>query len=87
MSTFLQSNGLQASLNGDQLLIADSAGQEITVLNRTAAMVFSMCDGLHTVEAMTGVLAEIYPDDPPHLLTKDVEECLAELREKQLIRA
>ena len=80
-----QRPGLTQNLTGHELFIYDASGQELTVLNRSALMIWSLCDGTHTLPQMLDVLSDIYSDVEPGDLEKDVNRCLDAFTEKGLI--
>ena len=77
--------GLTENLTGQELFIYDAGGQELTVLNRTALLIWSLCDGSHPVAEMIPVLAAIHPDAPPDRLREDLLACLTSFAESGLL--
>ena len=69
--------GLTETPTGRECLVMDAAGRELMVLNRTAMLVFSLCNGVHSPEAIAAVLKEIHPDAPAAQVAEDVRDCLA----------
>jgi hypothetical protein len=78
-------SGLTENLTGRELFVYDADGLELTVLNRSALMIWSLCDGTHTLDDMLPVLAGIYPDAPPHRLRDDTITCLQSFAGNQLL--
>ncbi|RMH11897.1 MAG: PqqD family protein [Gemmatimonadetes bacterium] len=66
----------------DAWLIFDPLTQAVHRLNVTAALVWSACDGAHSVVDLTREMAEVYPDAPAR---EAVEEALAQFRRAGLL--
>jgi Coenzyme PQQ synthesis protein D (PqqD) len=76
--------GLEINEVRDGLTVYDPATDRIHYLSATAAIVFSLCDGLHTVSAIARLMAEGFGlDDPPY---GEIESCVAVLETEQLLR-
>ncbi|MBN2208914.1 MAG: PqqD family protein [Candidatus Coatesbacteria bacterium] len=56
---------MEKSQMGDETLLYNSANDKVTVLNRTAASVWELCDGKHTISQIADKISECYdtPDD------------------------
>lgn len=78
-------SGLTENLTGQDLFIYDGDGQELTVLNRTALMIWSLCDGDHDRDQMLEVMSGIFPEAPADTLATDLDRCLRDFREKALL--
>lgn len=50
---------------GPEWVLYDPETRQLHVLNLTAALVWSHCDGSHGVEEMVVAVAEAFPDAPP----------------------
>jgi len=85
MSRPTKKNGLTEHLTGSELFIYDESGRELSVLNRSALFIWSLCDGRHDPDAIRSVLAEIYAEVDETTIRTDVEECLTSLQEAGLI--
>ena len=83
--TPVQRSGLKDNLTGQELFLYDAHDQELTVLNRSAIMIWSMCDGTHNLAQMLDVLSTIYPDADANVLRDDTLLCLKSLAEQGLI--
>ena len=68
--------GLVETPTGHECLVMDAAGRELMVLNRTAVLVFSLCNGVHRPAGIVAVLQEIYPEISAAQVEADVRECL-----------
>ena len=84
-STPVQRSGLKENLTGQELFIYDAQDQELTVLNRSAIMIWSMCDRTHNLAQMLDVLSTIYPDADANVLRDDTLLCLTSFAEQELI--
>ena len=83
--TPVQRPGLKENLTGQELFIYDAHDQELTVLNRSAIMIWSLCDGTHNLTQMLDVLSTIYPTIDANVLRNDTLLCLTSLTEQGLI--
>lgn len=71
---------------GDETLLYDADGGMIHVLNATAQVVWSLCDGEHTPEEIVQALAVQFDlGDQPIDLADDVQETLALFAQKGLL--
>jgi len=76
---------LSARQVGTDLVLYDSAGREVHVLNSTAAKVFELCDGSHTLEEMAKVLTESFDGVDYVQAYEDVKQILNTFEEKCLM--
>ena len=76
--------GLEVNEVRDGLTVFDSVADRIHYLNQTAAVVFTLCDGRHTVSDMAAFMAEAFELDEPPL--DEVQECVGQLVRLGLIR-
>jgi hypothetical protein len=72
----LKQPGLKEQRIGDELYVFSSSGDRLTVLNRQAMMIWSLCDGEHDAAGMATILIEIYPDVERNILQRDIDTCL-----------
>jgi hypothetical protein len=77
--------GIREHLAGDELFLYDAQGEELTVLNKTALLIWSLCDGAHSDEEIRTLLAEIYPEAPPETVAADVDSTLQSFRDQGLL--
>jgi PqqD family protein of HPr-rel-A system len=69
--------GIEIQTTGDELLVHDTAKAKVHVINATAARIFTLCDGDHTVaEIVHSVVAEWGIE--PELARTDVEHVLTD---------
>jgi len=76
---------LSARQVGVDLVLYDSAGREVHVLNSSAAKVFELCDGSHTLEEMAKVLTESFDGIDYVQAYEDVKRILNIFEEKCLM--
>lgn len=76
--------GLEVNEVRDGLTVFDSVADRIHYLNQTAAVVFTLCDGRHSVSDMAAFLAEAFELDEPPL--DEVQECVGQLVRLGLLR-
>jgi uncharacterized protein len=70
-------------LDGEKV-VYDPRTHEVSVLNPTAAFIFELCDGEHSVEEILEALAARY-DAPRDVLGQDLDGVLVELAGKSLV--
>ena len=70
---------------GDELFIYGSNGEKLTVLNSTAMLIWSLCDGTHTVDDMVTVIHDIIPETDEIGLKEDIIQTVSGLSQKHLI--
>ena len=80
-----QQAGLSEQRIGDELYVYGENGETLIVLNATATLIWSLCDGTHPETAMLDLLRDLYPDIKPSVLRSDLEDCLRGFREKGMI--
>ena len=68
----------------DETLLYHPDGNKIIQLNQTAALVWQLCDGLRTVETITGLLQQAYPESAAEI-NVDVLELLRQFAENGCI--
>ena len=68
------------------MLVHDTRGRKVHVLNATAASVLSLCDGEHDVEAIVAAVAAEFSADQA-VVGPDVARLLAVFRERLLLEA
>jgi hypothetical protein len=87
MSTPLQKrDGLREQVAGDELFLYDESGDELTVLNRTALLIWSLCDGCHDATQMADLLSKVYPEVPPNQILADVQSTLDDFKTQSLLK-
>jgi hypothetical protein len=67
----------------DGLIVYDTTRDRVHYLNATASVVFTLCDGQHSPEAMAAELATLFEVDPPH---PEVADCLANFAAEGLLQ-
>ncbi len=80
----LRSSALETHAAGDDLLVHDKRHAKVHVLNRTAAEVFSICDGAHDVDAIVDTIAR-GAGVAPERVRSDVTLVLSDFRERGLL--
>jgi hypothetical protein len=76
--------GLEVNEVRDGLTVFDSAADRIHYLNQTAAIVFTLCDGRHSMSDIAAFLAEAFQLD--ELPVDEVRECVSQLVRLGLIQ-
>lgn len=69
---------------GDEVILYDPRSDNVHVLNGTAAVVWWLCDGEHTVEQIAGELAGLYELTPAKVIG-DVQSALDSFKNADLI--
>lgn len=70
---------------GDEVVLIKDDGLSLHVLNKTAAMIWEMCDGGHKTEEIVARLCEKY-DVTADEASADVTAILNELQQKGLLK-
>ena len=83
----LKRDGIWCQVGEDSITLFLPDTNEELVLNRTAAAIWDLCDGEHTIAAMASCLGEIFPRETSDSLRADVEECIADLQRRNLLEA
>lgn len=68
------------------MFLYDESGDELTVLNRTALLIWSLCDGHHDAGQMADLLSKVYPEVPPNQILADVESTLDDFKTQSLLQ-
>jgi hypothetical protein len=74
---------LETEVDGDVSLY-DPTTESVTILNGTASDVWALCDGEHTVEEVTTLLAASY-GTTESAIAEDVEKTIRRLRDSGLL--
>lgn len=78
MTTYQKNNSLTEKRLGNELFLHNDSGDQLLVLNTTSMLIWSLCDGTHTLEQMLDVFIDLLPDVPSRELEKDIHEQLEE---------
>ena len=73
----VKADHLEISQIPDGYLIREPAGERLHYLNRTATLVFELCDGRTDAAAIPTLVQQLYGLDSPPVAV--VEECLGRL--------
>lgn len=69
---------------GNEVMLYDSSGEKIHVLNLSAFAIWKLCTGSHTVAEIIEQMAACYPDASVDL-ENDIEMILADFMKKGLL--
>ena len=75
---------LETEIDGD-ISLYDPSTEQVTILNGTAADVWLLCDGEHTTEEITSLLASSYRVEESKI-SNDVERTIELLRKSGLLK-
>jgi len=77
--------GLEKSEMGDETLLYNSENDKVSMLNKTAAAVWELCDGRHTIEEIAAEITQRL--DPPEGrdVKSDVEAAIEKFREDGIL--
>ena len=70
---------------GDELYLYGKDGEKLVVLNATAMLIWSFCDGTHSINDMVDELKNIHSEVDQAELRKDIEQTVQTLLRKNLI--
>lgn len=79
--------GIQAKPLHDELVLYDAGGSAIHVLNPTAAAVWELCDGAHSLGDIAAALAVAFEVAQGEDVFGDVQRILAEFAAKGLVES
>ncbi|MDY6991836.1 MAG: PqqD family protein, partial [Pseudomonadota bacterium] len=68
-----------------EAMLHDPTAQKVYVLNPTAALIWSLCDGNHTVEQMVDAIHTQFSQTTQADILQDVQQTLAWLNEYDLL--
>lgn len=71
----VKTNHIRTRKQGEDLALFNIMTAEYTVLNKTAAQIYNLCDGEHTAADIAKILIETYPEAP------DLEEVISDVYE------
>jgi len=77
--------GIEAKEIGGETLLID--GDDIYVLNETAAFIWHLCDGQHSLADIEAALRQEYSVPEENDLRADITQTVEELRVKRLLEA
>jgi hypothetical protein len=81
--SFKRADGLEVNELPDGYIIYRQENDRVHYLNRTAVLVFEMCDGKIVAERIPDLLKTAYDlPDPP---TAEVEQCLVRFLDEELV--
>lgn len=70
---------------GSEMLLYDAADEVIHVLNRTAQLIWHLCDGRHTVQEIEQAIRARFCVDEGQRVTQDIRQTLEDLAVKGLL--
>jgi coenzyme PQQ biosynthesis protein PqqD len=70
----------------DQTILLDTRDNSIHVLNKTGAVIWSLCDGTHTLASIIDEVGKRFSAPEDADLERDVVGLIESLREKNLLR-
>ena len=70
-----------------ETMLHDPTAQKVYVLNPTAALIWSLCDGAHTVEQMVDAVKTQFSQTTEADIQQDVDQTLAWLNEYGLLKS
>jgi hypothetical protein len=79
-----QRPGFELEMLDGEVLLYHAASTRIFALNQTATLIWQLCGGQHTVEEITQVLGNAYPDSADDIAAQ-VEATLARFLEQGVI--
>lgn len=68
-----------------ETMILDADGKQATVLNPMGAVVWSLCDGDHSVAQIATLIGQRFTDQPHERIAADVSRLVDQLLDAQLI--
>jgi Coenzyme PQQ synthesis protein D (PqqD) len=71
--------------DGETMLLTVS-GEAAIVLNPVGAVIWSLCDGDHTLDEIAALIGERFPDLPLEQIAADVRDLIEQLSEAAVIR-
>lgn len=77
-AVYRRRGGLTELEVGGELLLHDRVHDSVFVLNATAAAVWDLCDGSHSIDAVS-VELERTIGTPANVITRDVSDVMAQL--------
>jgi hypothetical protein len=75
---------ISAQAIGDEVMLYDSAGEKIHVLNHSAQAIWKLCNGRNTLDDIRREMACMYPDAGSDLID-DISSIVAEFIRKGLL--
>lgn len=79
--------GIVVEALGDETLLYSAEGKAIHVLNPTANLIWTLCDGSHTISDMEKAVRANFAVPEAHDLIKDVQQTLDTFRGKGLLQS
>lgn len=67
----------------EEVMLHDSATKQVYVLNPTAALIWSLCDGKHTVDQIVTIISNKFGNSIP--ISQNVHQTVAKFREYGLL--
>ncbi|MDH7487840.1 MAG: PqqD family protein [Anaerolineae bacterium] len=80
-----QSQHLLVTQAGDEIVLHDPRSETVHVLNPTAALVWNLCDGRHTLEDAEQAIRARFAVPSDRDVLADVRDLLAALTERGLL--
>lgn len=70
----------------DEWVLYDPTSNQVHVLNLSAALVWTACDGERSLDAIVQEVTESYPDNPPaDVVRADVTEAIERFMQEDLL--
>jgi len=81
----IRRNDLMERQVGTDYMLYDVTGRAVHLMNQTAFFVWERCDGDHAVQDIINEAASLY-EISGEKIEADIQECLAALRHKSLLK-
>ena len=81
----LHKNNLLLKDLGDEFLIYSAEHKELHVINRTAQLIWNLCDGTHSINEIENEVRAHFSIPPEKDITEDIQGTLKIFRDKGLL--
>jgi hypothetical protein len=84
-TTFCKNPSVSSKITDTDLILYDASMNSVHILNRTANLIWELCDGMHTVSDIEKAMRERFSVDNEYDLLRDIDQAVHHLLMKGLL--
>jgi hypothetical protein len=84
-TTFCKNPSVSSKITDSDLILYDASMNSVHILNRTANLIWELCDGMHTINDIEKAMRERFSVDREYDLMRDIDQAVEQLLSKGLL--
>jgi hypothetical protein len=82
---YYKNPSVSSKITGADLILYDASMNSVHILNRTANLIWELCDGLHTINDIEKAMRDRFSVDHEYDLMRDIDQAVHHLLMKGLL--